>query len=89
MIPNQRSNESSRGQGATSAFRQKSSSKKYRAAVAKALEIDSCIKHNPRQDGQPPSTTVLSLALSAIVGAFWVDSGKDFGGLEKIIDAMG
>ncbi|KAH6667242.1 hypothetical protein B0J14DRAFT_185596 [Halenospora varia] len=52
--------------------------KKHLEARAKHLGISDCIKCNPRQRGHPPSTTTLSRAVSAIVGASWYDSNQNF-----------
>ena len=63
-------------------------SKKYRVLIAKAWNINDCVKCSPRQEGQQPSKTVLSHAVSAIVGASWIDSGRDSRRLERVVEAM-
>ena len=50
-----------------------SKTKQGRANVCQRLGIDSCIVQSVRQQQEPPSTTVLANALSAVVGAVWLD----------------
>lgn len=50
-----------------------SKTKQGRANVCKKLGVESCIVQSVRQQQEPPSTTVLANALSAIIGAVWLD----------------
>lgn len=75
-------------QGAASNFIKCTATKKHRAARATKLGIDACIKYSPRQQDQPPSTTVLSLAVSAIVGALWIDCSRDFKVLRQVVEYL-
>lgn len=75
-------------QGAASNFIKCTATKKHRAARATDLGIDACIKYSPRQQDQPPSTTVLSLAVSAIVGASWIDCRRDFKVLRQVVEYL-
>lgn len=76
-------------EGEASDLLQQYSSKKHRAQVASSLGLEGCIQNCQRQAGQAPSKTTLSSALSAIVGALWVDCGNDFFKLELVVQAMG
>ena len=57
-----------------------------RAEVARTLGLDQFIKLSPRQQRSPPSKATLSLALSAIVGALWLDTSQDWG---SMLEALG
>jgi dsRNA-specific ribonuclease len=76
-------------QGEANARFSRAGSRKHRATVAETLGISRYIKCSPRQGYQQPSTTVLSLAVSAIVGASWLDSEKNIAIVSKVIERMG
>ena len=50
-----------------------SKTKKGRAMACRALGIEPFITQSVRQQHQPPSDTILDNALSAILGAVWLD----------------
>ena len=64
-------------------------SKEHRLTVAKRWGIETCIRFSPRQSGELPSPAVLSRAVSAIVGASWLDSGKDINVVTRVIERLG
>ena len=64
-------------------------SKEHRLTVAKRWGIETCIRFSPRQSGELPSPSVLSRAVSAIVGASWLDSGKDINVVTRVIERLG
>jgi hypothetical protein len=53
-----------------------SKTKQGRANACRKLGIDSSIVQSTRQEKEPPSTTVLANAMSAIIGAVWLDLEK-------------
>lgn len=53
-----------------------SKTKKGRANACRRLGIEPCIVQSVRQKHERPSTTILANALSAIVGAVWLDLEK-------------
>jgi dsRNA-specific ribonuclease len=59
-------------------------SKRSLAEKVIRLGIDKLIKYSPR--GGKGSPKVLSIALRAIVGAVWIDNGKDEEVLFSVID---
>ncbi|KAL2037607.1 hypothetical protein N7G274_009720 [Stereocaulon virgatum] len=63
--------------------------KRHREEVAKATGIARFIRCNPRQGGSPPSPVVLSLAVSAIVCACWLDSDRNNAVAREIIWRLG
>ncbi|KAI9780698.1 MAG: hypothetical protein M1816_002776 [Peltula sp. TS41687] len=65
----------------------KAISKEHRAKRATALGIDTCITYSSRQQGLP-SVRVLSLAVSAIVGAVFYDSEKDFKIARQVVEKL-
>ncbi|KAF2449014.1 hypothetical protein P171DRAFT_428965 [Karstenula rhodostoma CBS 690.94] len=55
--------------------------KRKRASVCRILGIDHCLTQSVRQQDRAPSTDVLATALSAILGAIWLDlqtQNRDF-----------
>ncbi|KAI9832290.1 MAG: hypothetical protein M1819_004468 [Sarea resinae] len=69
---------------------QTAASRKRRATVAKATHIDACIRCSPWQSGQStPPLAVLNLAISAIVGAAWHDSGQSFAIVSQVVQQLG
>ncbi|XTI88220.1 hypothetical protein V2W45_1237018 [Cenococcum geophilum] len=61
----------------------------HRLTVAKRWGIETCVRFSPRQSGELPSPAVLSRAVSAIVGASWLDSGKDISVVTRVIERLG
>ena len=53
------------------------SSSHYLNECAKSLEIDAFIMKNPAQGDERPSPKVVATMVQAILGAIWLDSGKD------------
>ena len=64
-------------------------SKDHRLTVAKRWGIEMCIRFGPRQSSELPSPAVLSRTISAIVGALWLDSGKDINVVTQVIERLG
>lgn len=62
-------------------------SKQRHAEVARRLGIDSYIKYCLCNGGS--SQTVLSLAICAIIGAVYLDSGRNFGRAFRVIERLG
>lgn len=60
-----------------------------REKVAKATKIAPFIKCNPWQGANPPPSTVLSLAISALVCACWLDSNQNCTVARQIISRLG
>lgn len=54
--------------------------------MCRTLRIDQCLTLSARQHDRKPSTDVLATALSAIVGAIWLDLQTQNGGLPIIIE---
>lgn len=67
----------------------RASSKEHRLTVAKRWGIETCIIFNPQQSGELPSPAVLGRAVNAIVGASWLDSGKDINVVTRVIERLG
>ncbi len=63
--------------------------RKHRENVAKTKGISRFIRCNPRQGDNPPSQATLSLAISAIVCACWLDSEKDNTVARRVIRCLG
>ena len=64
-------------------------SKEHRLIVAKRWGIEMCIRFGPQRSGELPSPAVLGRAVSAIVGASWLDSGKDINVVTRVIERLG
>ncbi|PQE33780.1 Ribonuclease III protein [Rutstroemia sp. NJR-2017a WRK4] len=61
--------------------------KEHSPERAKALEIDSNMKLNPRQRGIAEPQT-LHLAMCAIVGAVWEDCGQQFSVIDTVVEFL-
>jgi ribonuclease III len=48
------------------------------SGYGRGMGLATCISTNPSQVTQPPSSAIISRTLQAIVGAVWLDSGRNF-----------
>lgn len=69
-------------------FIQQLSSHEYLAGIAMREGIDTCIARSERQADQTPPRTTLKLALTAIIGAVWIDSSKNMDAVSEVIERL-
>ncbi|KAK5077216.1 hypothetical protein LTR64_005303 [Lithohypha guttulata] len=61
----------------------------YLAAVARRHGLDLCVNNCVRQDLDGPSPKTLKLAVTALIGAVWLDSDKDITVVSKLVNTLG
>ncbi|KAK5077837.1 hypothetical protein LTS08_003325 [Lithohypha guttulata] len=60
----------------------------YLCHVADAMQLQPCILTNPSQWNQPLSPNMVSKAVQALVGAIWLDSGRNLDELRRVLQEV-